>query len=204
MSKLTAQQCAAEIILVMPATDLQAAKQAAVLMVQRANHTNALLLIVEDSHQQGFVSLANQCFAATQSRYFGYVAQDAFAGRKWLQRAHKTLETSGKGLLGFNDGKWAGMLASFGLCRRSWLLANYDNGTLFHPQYQQHYADTELTVLAMGNDQYCYDPNAVLVEVDWQKDQKSVNPEDKALFAHRKRTALPGSLQRPQILEKFN
>lgn len=201
---LTPQQRTADIVIVMPATDLRAAQRAAILMVQRAQYTDALLLIVHDTQQQGFVHMANQCFQATQSRYFGYVAQDAFAGRRWLQRAHKTLESTGKAMLGFNDGKWAGQLASFGLGRRSWLSANYEGQQLFHPQYRRHYADTELTVLAMGNDQYCYDPNAVLIEVDWDKDQKSVHPADKHLFAQRKHSELPDRVQRPQILEKFN
>lgn len=194
----------AETILVMPSTDMAAARQAARLMVQRSRHDAGLLLLAYDLHSEGFVAVANRCFKATRSRYFGYVAQDAFAGRKWLQKALKTLESSQKGLLGFNDGKWSGMLASFGLGRRDWLSRNYPGGELFCPEYRRHYADTEITALAMGNQEYCYDPNAVLIEVDWTKDSRPVNADDKALFAQRKQQWLPSRLQHTQILEMFN
>jgi hypothetical protein len=204
LAQLAPQQQKASVILVMPATDLAQATKAASLMVQRAGVDDAVLLVVQDTDRHGFVSVANQCFQATQSDYFGYVAQDAFAGRRWLQRAKQLMDNSGKGLLGFNDGKWAGRLASFGLGRRSWLQANYPDGQLFCAQYSQHYADTELTALAMGNDQYCYDPNAVLMEVDWDKDHKAVNPTDKTLFAQRKTSWMPLRVQRPQFLEIFN
>lgn len=204
IEKLQASQRQAEIVFVMPATDILAAQRAATLMVQRAGHVDAMILVVEDKLGEGFVQLANRCFKATHSRYFGYVAQDAFAGRQWLRKAHNMLQTSGKGLLGFNDGKWAGMLAAFGLGSRDWLERNYPDAELFHPQYQRHYADTEITALAMGNQQYCYEPNAVLVEVDWEKDRKTVHAQDKALFAQRKQTWMPGRVRHPQILEIFN
>jgi hypothetical protein len=204
LEQLTTAQRSAGVVLVMPCTDLAQGTRAANLMVSRAGLADAVLLVVHDPQRLGFVHVANTCFSVTQSEYFGYVAQDAFAGRRWLQRAHQLLQSSGKGLLGFNDGKWAGRLASFGLGRRSWLQANYPEGQLFCPQYSQHYADTELTVLAMGNDQYCYDPNAVLMEVDWDKDGKAVNPSDKTLFARRKAAWMPTRVQRPQFLEIFN
>lgn len=204
LAQLTDEQKRAEIVLVMPTTDLAAAQRAAVLMLQRADHNDALLLLVQDTESSGFVHIANQCFAATESTYFGYVAQDAYAGRRWLRRAHQTLQNSGKGLLGFNDGKWAGKLASFGLGQRHWLAANYSAQSLFHAGYSRHYADTEITALAMGNQQYCYDPDAVLIEVDWDKDHKPVNPQDKALFAQRKKNWMPARVQNQQILEIFN
>lgn len=204
LEQLTPAQRSASIVVVMPCTDMEQARRAATLMVNRAGVQDALLLLVQDPHGVGFVHVANACFSVTESDYFGYVAQDAFAGRRWLQRAHQLLHSTGKGLLGFNDGKWAGRLASFGLGRRSWLQANYPEGQLFCPQYNQHYADTELTVLAMGNDQYCYDPNAVLMEIDWDKDSKAVNPTDKTLFAQRKTAWMSAHIQRPQFLEIFN
>lgn len=194
----------AEVVLVMPATDLEAAHRSAKLMAHRANLADALLLIVHDQDCEGFVKVANRCFKATSSRFFGYVAQDAFAGRRWLQKAHQALTSSSKGLLGFNDGKWGGLLASFGLGRRDWLSNNYPDGELFCPQYQRHYADTEITALAIGNQQYCYEPNAVLVELDWEKDHKPVHPADKALFGKRKQAWLPRQIKHPHILEMFN
>jgi hypothetical protein len=202
--QLPAHQLEANIYLVMPATEMAAARRAAKLMVERAAYDNAILLIAEDTLSEGFVVIANRCFKATNSQYFGYVAQDAFAGRRWLQKAHHAIHCNNKGLLGFNDGKWSGRLASFGLGRREWLQANYPDGDLFCPEYQRHYGDTELTVLAMGNQQYSYDPNAVLIEVDWDKDRQAVNTQDKATFGQRKQNWLPSRIQHPQILEMFN
>lgn len=204
LDELPAHQRTAEIVLVMPATNVDMAQRAAQLMIARAQHADAVLLIAVDQQSEGFVKVANRCFKATQSRFFGYVAQDAYPGRRWLQRAHQTLTQSSKGLLGFNDGKWAGLLAAFGLGRRQWLAANYPDGNLFCPQYERHYADTEITALAMGNQQYCYDPHALMVELDWDKDHKPADPQDKALFAQRKQSWLPSRIQQPHILEMFN
>lgn len=192
----------ASTILVMPCTDETQACQAAQLMASRAGITDALLLAILDEQRHGFIATANHAFAHTQSPYFGYVAQDAYAGRNWLQKALHTLDKTQKSLLGFNDGKWNGMLAAFGLGRRTWLNANY-NGHLFHPGYQQHYADTELTVLALDQGQYCHDPHAVLIEIDWEKDRKPVNHQDKQLFAHRKASWLKDNIKNRVCLEIF-
>lgn len=192
----------ASAILVMPCTDPTQASQAAQLMANRAGVNDALLLAVIDEERQGFIATANRVFARTQSTYFGYVAQDAYPGRQWLQKALHTLEQTQKSLLGFNDGKWHGMLASFGLGRRTWFSANYA-GPLFHPGYQQHYADTELTVLALDQNQYCHNPHAVLIEIDWEKDHKRVNDQDKQLFAHRKTGWLKDNTQNRACLEIF-
>lgn len=208
---LPAQQMTAELpvacagasaVIIMPCTDTAQASQAAQLMCQRAGVTDAVLVAVLDDAREGFVALANRAFRLTDSAYFGYVAQDAFAGRQWLRLALQTLAQQNKGLLGFNDGKWGGLLAAFGLGRRDWLAKNYD-GNLFFDGYQQHYADTELTVLALGNAQYCYNAQSVLVELDWEKDKKPVNPSDKQRFAARKSGWLKAHVSQPSYLEMF-
>jgi hypothetical protein len=199
---LPAEWAQAGTIIVMPSTDADQARQAAQLMCSRAGVSDALLLVVLDDARQGFIDIANQVFAATTSTWFGYVAQDAFAGRQWLATGLQTLTLKDKGLLAFNDGKWGGALAAFGLGRRTWLSQNYD-GQLFYPGYTQHYADTELTVLAIGNAQYCYNPQAVLVEVDWGKDTKPVNALDKILFAQRKTGWLKARVKDAACLEIF-
>jgi len=189
-------------VFVMPSTNVHQASQAAQLMSSRAGVDDALLLCVIDDLQEGFIDIANRVFKATSSTYFGYVAQDAYPGRQWLTTGLQTLGQKNKGLLGFNDGKWGGALAAFGLGRRAWLSQNYE-GDIFYPGYTQHYADTELTVLAMGNAQYCYNPQAVLVEVDWRKDSKSVNPLDQFLFSQRKAGWLRTHVNEPTCLEIF-
>lgn len=191
------------VLAVMPATDLKMATRAARLMVQRAGIAEFDVLIVLDTAQLGFIQIANSVFKQTMSTYFIYTAQDAFVGRNWLRQSVMCIESKGKGLLAFNDGKWAGMLASFGMVKRSWAVTNYADGLLFNPNYQSHYADTELTLLAMQAGQYCFDPLSLMIEVDWDKDQKATNTHDKAFFALRKKSAFDGRVHQPELLSLF-
>jgi len=87
-------------------------------------------------------------------------------------------------LLAFHDGKWDGQLAAFGMVRADWARGNYA-GDLFHPGYRSHYADAELTVLAMAAEALRFDPAAMLVEVDWDKEASAVSAEDRALYRAR-------------------
>lgn len=167
-------------LIIMPTTDLEMATRCANLMASRAGAEGTLLILM-DTEKAGFVALVNRLFKLSRSEFFGYVAQDAFPGRGWLKIAMRSLASSGAGLLAFNDGKWFGLLAGFGLTRRSWAADLY-GGDLFYPRYCQHYADAELTLIAKSDGKFCYNANSVLVEVDWDKDQKPVNREDKALF----------------------
>ena len=113
-----------EVLVVMPFTMTDQAMRAAELMASRAGVPGSIVA-VRDELQEGFIALVNRVFALSQARYFAYVAQDAFAGRQWLSLAIKALEQQAsdgkeKQFLGFNDGKWAGALAGFGVARRSW------------------------------------------------------------------------------------
>ena len=65
----------------------------------------------------------------------------------WLALAVRAMEQQRASLLGFNDGKWHGQLAAFGLARRSWADSVY-GGDLFFSGYRRHYADAELTLVA--------------------------------------------------------
>lgn len=161
-------------------------------MAQRASHQLAkrsgcpgLLLAVHDDHREGFVKLINRAFALSQSAVFVYTAQDAFAGRDWLAIASRALTKGKAGLAAFNDGKWAGQMAAFGLADRQWAKSVY-GGPLFFPEYNSHYADTELSVIARSQMKYCYDPDAILVEVDWDKESKLINSDDRSIFNNRK------------------
>lgn len=161
-----------------------------------------LLIGIHDTQSAGFITLINRAFQMSSTPFFGYMAQDAFPGRKWLSNALNTLEKTGTGLLGFNDGKWAGALAGFGLVRRSWAEKNY-GGLLFNPKYHSHYADTELTLLALNEGKYAYNPDAVLVELDWEKDQKMVNANDRFLFQKRIDSKFDGRIKNPTLLGMF-
>jgi hypothetical protein len=189
-------------VMVLPFTDREMALQAAALACQRAG-VDGLLLAVHDTARQGFIATMNQAFAATQSPLIGYMAQDAFAGRQWLALAVQALERQGAAFLGFNDGKWCGALASFGLANRAWAQANY-GGAFFCPSYSRHYADVELTLMARQMKCYAYEPNSVLVEVDWQKDGQLVHAPDRAVFRERVAHGFDGKVSDVALLTMFS
>lgn len=184
-------------VMALPFINTSAAQQASELMSRRAS-APGMILAIHDTNGEGFGTLVNAAFKATQSTYFGYVAQDAYAGRQWLKLAIDALGQN-KSFLGFNDGKWAGALAGFGLAKRAWAQKNYD-GNFFFPSYQRHYADAELTLLALQAGLYAYDANSVLIEVDWDKDQSVVDPADRALFAKRKLSQFDGRITSQPLL----
>ena len=185
--------------MVMPATDAAMAERAAGMMARRAGVNEGMVLLVEDVERLGFVAITNQAFERTKSEFFGYVAQDAFAGRKWLALGLKALTSHQKSLFAFNDGKWMGALAAFGLARREWVLKQY-GGAFFYPGYTSHYADAELSVLALNDQGYCYDPNSVLVEVDWDKDSTAVNADDRQCFRERVVQGFGGKVTNSELL----
>lgn len=191
----------ASVVVCMPATDPRQAERSAKLMARRGG-TDGLILIVYDEHRQGFIKTANQTFQHSSGTHFAYVAQDAFAGRLWLRVGINMLEKTQKSMLGFNDGKWQGQLASFGMVRRDWAETHYA-GDLFCPEYHSHYGDAELTLLAKAKDQFCYAPRSVLIEVDWEKEDKLANDADKRLFRARAATLFGGRVSSPEESQIF-
>ena len=200
LATLAPLECSGAIV-TMPFIDAAQAKRAARLAATRAG-APALLLAVHDESRQGFIAIVNQAFAATRSPWFGYMAQDAFAGRAWLALALRALQTKNGGLLGFNDGKWQGQLAAFGLAERTWVQSVY-GGNFFHSAYRSHYADTELTVIAREQGRYVYEPNSVLVEVDWDKESAAVNPPDRTLYKARAAAGFDARVHNPQLMQLF-
>lgn len=191
-------------LMVLPCTDVEQATRAGELAAARAM-AKGLVLAVHDVREEGFVAMANQAFAASRSAWFGYMAQDAFAGREWLGLGLQALHRQRGVLLGFNDGKWQGALASFGLASRAWAASNYPIGPggFFHSGYARHYADTELTVLALAAKGYVYEPNSVLLEVDWGKDAAAVDGQDRSLFRQRAQDGFGGRVRDPDLLGMF-
>jgi hypothetical protein len=162
------------------------------------------VLIIHDVWTEGFIALCNRVFTSSSSVYFGYVAQDAFPGRQWLKIALRVMQNDVQrgGLFAFNDGKWQGMLASFGMVNRHWAEQNY-NGDLFKPTYHRHYADVELTLLAMEQGMYRSDARSVLVEIDWEKELKSVDRQDRLLYRQRVATGFEGRVVNSKLLLLF-
>lgn len=185
----------------MPLTDWSAARAYAPVLASRAQCAGRLLLI-EDDAAKGFLSVCNEAFKLSRAPFVVYLAQDAFPGRQWLALALHVLQSQNKGLLAFNDGKWFGQLAAFGLVRRSWVESVYADG-LFFNGYHSHYADTELSLIAQAQNQLAFSPNALLMEVDAGKDSKPTRPADKQLFASRKASGFDGRVSDAALLAKF-
>lgn len=188
-------------ILVMPFTDAAQAQRAAVLMCKRAG-ADGLLLAVHDDSREGFIRIANRVFAASDSPYFGYVAQDAFPGRYWLRLAVQVFRDESVHLVAFNDGKWFGALAAYGLARREWASRNY-GGPLFHPSYRRHYADTELSLFAAEAGGLGYSPHSVLMEADWDKDIQPIDGKDQKTFRERAASGFDDRVRSKELLQRF-
>ncbi|MDA3896864.1 MAG: glycosyltransferase [Desulfobacteraceae bacterium] len=171
------------VAVIMPCTDADLGMETARILYRRAE-VPCIVLVVIDSRRQGFIKTLNQTAARISTKYIVYLAQDAWPGRGWLKDACDTLDKTGKGLLAFNDGKWKGRIASFGMVRTSWVQSLY-KGRVLSPVYVSHAADNELTVIARALDMHVYNPDCTLVEVDPNKDGGGSNPKDRALFKKR-------------------
>jgi hypothetical protein len=192
----------APVVAVLPWVRRAAAQRAARLMLQRAGAA-LQVLAVQDDAGLGPVAIWNLAAQRTRGAFFIYTAEDAFAGRLWLRFALQALQNKPQaGLVAFNDGKWFGQLAGFGLVRRAWLAPLY-GGSLFFPGYARHYGDTELTLIARQQDALAYHPHAVLVEVDHDKDGKPVDETDRALFRQRAAGGFDGRVRDAALLASF-
>ena len=190
-----------DVVFVMPFTDAAQASRSANLMAKRAG-APGLLLAVHDDTRDGFIHLANRIFRCTRSIFFGYVAQDAYAGRYWLRTALAAFENPRAHLLAFNDGKWFGTLAAYGLARRSWAETLY-GGAFFFDGYRSHYADTEISLIAAEQKALAYAAGSLLVEVDWEKDTRAVDPDDRRLFRERAAGGFDGRVRSEALLKQF-
>jgi hypothetical protein len=187
------------VAVVMPCTDTKMGMETAAMLAKRAGMA-CKIFVVHDSLQQGFVRTLNDTANHISVRYVVYLAQDAYPGRDWLRSAHCVMEQSGKGLLGFNDGKFRGKIASFGMVRTQWVKDLY-GGPIFYPGYIAHAADSELTVIARALDMYMYEPDCTLVEYDPDKDSKSSRRDDARLFRYRFLSAFDGLVPREPLIK---
>lgn len=193
------------VIVVMPTTNVEMAKQAGEIMKRRAG-IGFDLMIVEDTKLAGFVKTLNYVAQESTHDVIVYTAQDVLVGQNWLRNALLTMLTENAGLVGFNDGKWSGRLASFGVIQRSWIRTIYGKN-VFYPKYHSHYADTELTQIAKSQGRYAYSEKAVMLEVDFKKilgQGTGVVKADKKLFKQRKETGFGGLVTDKQLLEEFS
>ena len=141
--------------------------------------------LVQDMEGIGWVAMQNWAFKHTSSKYYIYSCCDYVPGKLYVTLALKAMKDKVK-LVGFNDGKWRGLIATVGLIEREWAQKNYD-GNLLDPVYRHHWADTELTILAQEKGVYGYNPNAVLFEVDYSEKNKPCHPPDNLIYIERER-----------------
>jgi len=175
-----------KVIVVIPTSmeDIDLAQKAALVHKIRAGMECEVHIAI-DHDKEGWVAMHNKLFKATKNECYVYSCADYIPGRNYLVRAFRLLEGSDVGLVGFNDGKWDGQIATVGIVKRSWAKENYE-GDLFFPGYKYHYGDTELTNYAIVNEQYAYCPNAILMEIDYNKEVKQVNVQDRKKYNERK------------------
>lgn len=175
------------VLVVMPTTNVEQAKQAGEVMKLRAG-ASFDLMIVEDTKHIGYVKTLNYVAKESEHDVIVYTAQDVLVGQNWLRHALLKMLVENAGLVCFHDGKWNGHLASFGAVQMSWCRTVY-GGEIFYPGYHSHYGDTELTQIAKSQGRYAYAENAVMLEVDFNKilgRGKGVVKADKDLFKKRK------------------
>lgn len=185
--------------IVMPCTDMNLGTKASSILLQRSGAL-CTIIIVHDTKKIGFINISNIIFSKTNSDYFIYLAQDSFPSKNWLVKAIEKMNCTGKSLLAFNDGKWDGKLASFGMIRRKWINTIYKNN-IFYKKYKSHHADNELSIIAKIKDQYVYDPNIGLFEVDYYKETKPLgNMEDREIFIERCSTGFDGLVESEQVV----
>lgn len=177
-------------VLVLPYID-QAQVERLEPVLRRRALCDGLLVLVNDTKRIGFMAVANLIFSKSSSRFFGYLAQDAFPSDGWLKCGVGTLDQSGAWLLAFNDGRFFGNLAVFGLLQRAWAQRLYHK-CVFFPGYASHFGDTELSAIAMEHQKLIFNPACVLCEVDYEKHARKNNPADEQLYRQRARTGFGG------------
>jgi hypothetical protein len=171
------------VAVIMPCIDTEKGMSTAQFLHQRAG-MDCAIIIAFDTKRQGFIKTLNQTASRCDVAYVVYLAQDAYPGRNWLKIAFDSLEAEKKGLLAFNDGKWRGKIASFGMVSTAWAKKLYGNMILFE-EYKSHKADNEITVIAKVTDMFIYCSDSVLIEVDERKDAGGSNTLDDELFKKR-------------------
>ena len=188
---LVPAQVPGEIVVIIPSIDIERARKTARVLLRKAG-LRCSILIFHDDLLKGYIYAMNHCFKSLHNPFIVYTAEDAFPGSLWLKHAFMDIINGGLGLVSFNDGKWFGKVASFGLVRRAWAETVY-NGNLFFNGYRKHAADNELTAIARFQGQYTYSSQATLLEIDFEKPWKNkTDPQDWNLFVKRLKSGFSG------------
>lgn len=156
--------------------------------------------MIHDVDGIGPFAIHNRAFRDIPCDFYIYSAVDTFPGRLYAKIAYETIQKTRKGVLAFNSGKWFGQNASVGMVRSSYI-KDKQNGILFYPKYKHHGGDPELSERAMKFNQFVYEPLALLIEVDYEKDYRiGLHPADQKLFNDRKAIGFPEDYNEVEIL----
>lgn len=202
--KIAMQQ---KVVVIMPSIKMDMANTAAEIMKIRAGMP-VTIEVVEDTKKEGFVNICNRVskeYLKKGYNLFAYTAQDAYVSKGWLLSAVMSQIEQMAGLIAFNDGKWWGKLAQFGMMTDDFM-KNYLDGNMLPPHYFGNYTDCELTLIAMQNNQFGWAQDSIMMEIDPEKDKgnKRVNTDDKKTFNERKLTRFDGKVTDPILLGMFS
>ena len=102
------------------------------------------------------------------TKYYLYTGVDYFPSIGYLKVAMNTIKETGKKVFCFNDGKWFGEHCSIALVDREYARSIYGSG-LFYNGYYHGGADTEINIIYSKDNQVCYNPEAIIMEIDYEK-----------------------------------
>lgn len=192
------------VTILIPTIDPEKAKQTADLIHKRAGYPHKII-VEEDIDRIGYVAMINKMAKENPSKYFLYGADDVYPARNFLKVAMQSLKETNAKLLGLNDGKFYGNIATFGIVDYDWIKDIY-KGDLLNPIYKKHYADPEITLIAKDQKVYTYCPDALLIEITYNKEGKDgikVEKDDKNTFNFRKQIGFGGLVNDTKILESI-
>lgn len=137
-----------------------------------------------DYEKIGWVAMINKTVRNNPDYdYYLYSCADYLPGKGYLYMALNDAKKGWK-MVAFNDGKWQGRIATVALVEKNWMQKNY-HGDMFYKGYKSHFADTELTILAISDKVMIYNPFAVLMEIDYDKEKKEPDVDDMHTFRKR-------------------
>ena len=168
------------------------AKQSKIIHELRAG-IECTVEIIKDVDRKGWVWMHNEQSKREDYDIYVFSCADVWPGRRYLLRAYNTLKEKGVGMVGFNDGKWDGKNATVGMITKEYLRSNYEGGSWFYPGYKRHGADPDLAELSMIKNEFAYDPEALLIEIDIQKElgNRKYDESDTKLFMKRRKERFP-------------
>lgn len=178
-----------KVVVVIPHTDecYELVEKVATLHKKRAG-VECEVYTIEDTQRKGGFAIQNEMAKELEYDYYCYSWIDYYPAKNYLKYAIEAMHKAGKGMCVFNDGKWEGSNATAGILHKKLLKTNYESGDLFYPEYKQHFADPDLTHIVAKRNQLVYEPKAVLIEIDYDKDifyQPTLNFNDQQLFEKR-------------------